>query len=449
MKRLATALMTLAILLTMTAGSVAAPRKATAETPLPRVAISTTGMSINGVKFVPRGANYLRMSGSRITTFEEGEYDGVRADAMFTSLQSDGDRSVRVFVPPGDWGAKGIGGPLARTTPFNPAVVANVADFVKRGARHGVYTSLVLDDLPTNCYFYSFIHADGHCGTEYTTSNVFGTNAFYMDPGYVAAKAEYMRLFAAEMVTRLGTDITAILTYSANNEANFDAAQAPFTNWDTSTVTVVGTTYVMNVAAQRQEAADRAFVDWTLRVKAGLKAGDPNAKFTVGVYTNYAVNKVGFDGMVYCGSCTSTPNYRDTRYPARISKVLTIVDVAGIHFYPRPLTQTMVPGTGLYTVAKDLATVELTGTNLAARPLVVEEMGAFRSMYSTVTQAASAMKASRIAACKLGVDGYQFWTFDTAEQVRADGQQELYTLTQNNEAINQGQATSLNPDPCK
>ena len=420
----------------------AVPSAAAAPSPLPRVTVTSTSMTANGVTFIPRGANYLRMAGDRITTFEVGEYDPARAEAMFRSLEDDDYNSNRVFIAQGDWVSRGVGGLLAQTTPFNPLYLDNVVDYVRRGARHGVYTSLVLQDIPTNCYFYTVVQGGTKCSTDYTIPNVYGVNAMFMDPGYVAAKAEYMELFAAEMRARLGADEAAILSYSSDNEATFDAGQAPFTNWDSSTVTVVGQSFRMNVAAERQEAADRAFVNYAILVKDGLRRGSPDANFTIGFYTNYAVNKVGFDGFVYCGTCNPTPNYKDTRYPARVSKVLTIVDLPELHFYPRPLEWAMVPGTGNYTVAKDLATVEVTAAAMGSKPWTIGEFGAFKSHYATSAQAAAAIRSARVAACRLGADGFQFWTFDTAEQA------DLYTLVQDGEIINQGLATSLNPNPC-
>ena len=154
------------------------------------------------------------------------------------------------------------------------------------------------------------------------------------------------------------------------------------------------------------------------------------------------MNKVGFDGFVYCGTCNPTPNYKDTRYPARLLKVLTIVDLPELHFYPRPLDWVMVPGSGTYTVAKDLATVEVTPAIMGAKPWIIGEFGTFKAHYATSKKAAAAAKAARVAACQLGADGFLFWTFDTSEQT------DLYTLSQDGEVINQGLATSINPNPC-
>lgn len=445
--RLISGVVVTAVVALLSAGSATAQT----TTALPRVNVSGASMVIGSKVFVPRGVNYLRMEGSEPVTLDVGKYDPVKAEDMFTSLRVDGYNHNRVFIRHGNWVDAGISGPLMSTTPFNSAYLDNVVDYIKRGARNKIYTSVVLQDIPTNCYFYTLIQGGTRCATDYTVPNVFGTNAFFMDPGYVAAKAKYMELFAAEMVTRLGSDITAILNYSAANEANFDASQAPFTNWDASTYSLNGKTYRMDVAADRQEAADAAFVNYSLLVKAGLRRGDPNAKFTVGFYTNYAVNKIGFDGLAYCAGpapCKVTVNYPDFRYPARVSKVLTILDMAELHFYPRPLTMSMVPGSGTYTVAKDLATVEMNSTTMTKKPVIIGEWGAFRSFYPTVSQAASAMKAAQKAACALGADGYDFWTYDTVEQVTGAGVQELYTLTQDSERINQDLYPLGRPNPC-
>src|SRR4051812_35137133 len=124
------------------------------STALPRVNVSGASMVVGSKVFVPRGVNYLRMEGSEPVTLDVGKYDPAKAEDMFTSLQVDGYNHNRVFIRHGNWVDAGISGALASTTPLNPAYLANVADYIKRAKRHKIYTSVVLQDLPTNCYFY-------------------------------------------------------------------------------------------------------------------------------------------------------------------------------------------------------------------------------------------------------------------------------------------------------
>src|SRR4051812_12593062 len=98
------------VLVTTLVTLLAIPAAEAAQSALPRVTVTSTSMKANGVTFVPRGANYLRMSGDRITTFEVGEYDQARAEAMFRSLEDDAYNTNRVFIAQGDWATRGVGG---------------------------------------------------------------------------------------------------------------------------------------------------------------------------------------------------------------------------------------------------------------------------------------------------------------------------------------------------
>jgi hypothetical protein len=396
---------------------------------LPRVAITATGLAVSGMPFTPRGANYVRLAGEDHITFEPGEYDEARALAVARDLRSSGHNTFRVMVDQGAFGQRrGIGGGVMDAVPFREDYLANLTSYISKVNAMGGYVIPVLSLIPTNCYFYAMVWDHGRCDATVPTANVAGYNAFIMDPGFVRAKAEYVRLFAAEMVARLGST-SGILAYESDNEANVEADQAPFATRSGSVTTVTGKTYSMSSLTQRQAAADESAAEYAVRVKAGLVAGDPDAKLMMGAFTNYAVGKSGFDGMAYCSGSPPCKAHTDWRYPVRLSRVLA-VDVYDVHVYPRG---------GSYTVASDLKTAE---TSLLKRPYVIGELGTFTSDYATVSDAAYAMRDTIISLCKHGAKGYLVWTADTTEQPT------LYTLLQNGGAINGQVAPVVLPDPC-
>jgi hypothetical protein len=402
---------------------------------LPRVAVTETGMAVNGQPFVARGANYVRLSGDQHVTFEPGVYDPLRAQITLTQLGRDGNRVVRAFIGSGTFASDtGIGGGPGRAEPFREEYLTNVVDFIKRANIAGVYVIPVLSLIPTNCYFYAKVWDHGRCDATVPTPNVAGYNAFTLDAGFVRAKAEYLRLFASEMVARLGST-AGILAYESENEANFETNQAPFATRYGSVTTLTGKTYDMANLTARQAAADEGVAEYARRVKVGLLHGDPDAKLMLGAFTNYGVGKAGFDGFAYCSGPAPCRSHADWRYPVRLWKA-TAVDLYDVHQYSRPTS---------YTVAGDLATAEV---SRMTRPWVVGEYGAFKSLYPTVIEAAYAMAQALRDQCAAGAQGHLLWTADTTEQRTPTGAQELYTLYEQGGAINGQVAPVVRPTAC-
>lgn len=425
----------------VTATAACTPTTATAATTLPRVAIGSQ-LIANGSVFVPRGVNYVRMATDATgaeyhSTFEPGQYNAERALGAVTKLRQDGYNTVRVFIDNGSFSvARGIGGGLGNSsTPFDSAYLSNVVDFIQKANDNQVYVIPVLSQIPINCYFYSRLKVNSaNCGDN-DLVNMSGFNAFYMNAGFVAAKALYMQLFAQEMVTRLG-NTSGILAYASDNEANFEGNQPPF-NTMTGSVTTLTGTYSMTTANSRQLAADQSFTEYAKRVRTGLLAGDPNAELMIGVFTNYAVGKSGFDGFSYCSGSVPCRSHGDWRYPARVSKAQSNIDIIDLHQYSRNFS------TG-YTVSADLATIE---RSQLTKPWIIGEFGAFKDFWPNVTDAAYGMRKSQVDACAVGSKGSLFWTMDTAAEESVE-MTRMYTLLQDGGSINGQLAPVVRPDQC-
>jgi hypothetical protein len=362
---------------------------------------------------------------------------------------------VRTFVDEGrplDWTTghlHGMGRGTDDTQPLNDAYLDNLADFIRIMADYGIHTIPVTYRLPQNCYYYRIVRGDGTCSVDATQPAFQGRNAFFLDAGFIQAKAEYLKLFSAAMVAKLGPYATSILAYQSENEAYYDTTRGPW-SMDTGTVwsNATGYTYNMAVPADRQQLADASFVKYTIAAKEGLLQGDPNAKLTVGAYTPNAVGKSGFDGMaVHCSTaCSPTVDYR---YPVRVS-VGTIygkLDLVDIHYYPKQ------PSTG-YTVAADLRSAEV---DQYRKPWIAGEIGARKAWWgNSITAAATGLRDAQVAACSVGAGakGSLVWTYDTDRDTGSDGkpfpdQVSLFHLTTGSGAINNAVAPSLRPDMCR
>src|SRR5512144_2298556 len=127
--------------------AVAAP----SATPLPRIALSTSGFmnSSTGAAFTPRGVNYLRLHDSGgvwyLSHFEPGQYDGVAMETMLKAQVADGNNVVRIFIDEGRpldslvGDLHGIGRGMLDERPYDLVYMDNVADFVKRAIANKIY----------------------------------------------------------------------------------------------------------------------------------------------------------------------------------------------------------------------------------------------------------------------------------------------------------------------
>lgn len=425
--------------------------------PLPRITITDTAVtnSATGAPFVSRGSNYIRLldngrgvNASYISTFEPGIYDRSRVIDAAQRMRHDGYNMVRTFVDEGrplDWTTgivHGMGRGLDDEEPVNVALLDNLADFVRIMADHGIYTTPVTYRLPQNCYYYKIIHDQTQCSIQPASPAFEGRNTFFLDAGFIKAKREYLKQFAAAMRTRLGAYSTSIYAYQSENEAYYDTSKKPWSQTSgTLTSNTTGYTYDMGNAGSRQQLADASFVKYTIAAKAGLIEGDPDGKLMIGVYTPKIVGKTGFDGFaVNCSTaCSPTVDYR---YPVRalIGTLYGELDIVDIHFYPWPAS------TG-YTVAADLKSAEV---DQYRTRWTVGEIGAHKAWWNNdIVSAAYGLRDAQVATCAFGTGavGSLVWTFDTDLDGFPD-QTGIYHLTTSGGAVNGVMAPIVRPNMC-
>lgn len=403
-----------------------------------RIKVQQNGLydSVTGKSFIPRGANYIRLAqipdGTVYhSTFEPGRYDLPAVQAFLNQMQHDGYNTVRVFINSGTFTPPfhGISENVNSHNPIYGPYMDNVASFVEEAASRGIYVLPSVDGIPANIYYYSIAGQPG--------PNIAGNNILYLDKGFITAKAEYLKQFAAALLTRIGAQNSSdILAYESDNEVFFDASKAPYDKMSETVTPVNGLTYDMSKMADRQQSADASLVEYSYRIKKGLQAADPDALLTMGFFTNYAVGKTGFNGLAtYCStSCQSTTDYRVPGRAAALS-IFGAVDFLDIHTYLNNSS---------YNPVTDLNSIEYT---LFKKPYIIGEMGVFKSVYNNnITQAAYGMRNTQIATCTLSAQGWLFWAWDTHENLA--GQPLLYMLSDNNGAISGQLAPIVHPDPC-
>jgi hypothetical protein len=416
-------------------------------TPLPRITAPPLSgrdrgqlRSSTGELFVPRGANYIRLTqlqhrdASYVSTFEPGLYDPARVEAALTQMQHDGYNVVRTFVDMGyeddttHGEPHGLGrGPNDHTTGYGP-YYDNVADFVRRAAQHRIYVLPSIDAFPHNAYYRSIIAAS-------PTANVSGYNALYMHRGVVDAKRAYARHFVEAMRDRLGAPLlSTFLAIQLDNEASFNGAQPPFHQMAGTVVGPDGLTYDMADRADRQQAADASMVVYANEVVDAVHEVDPDMMVTIGLFTYRAVGKTP-DG--FAQHCSGTCDVLRYRYPGRPSSLSHWSDLSflDIHIYP---------WNNGWTLDADLASSEWPWVR---GPVVMGEFGAYRPAWNDdIIRAAYGMRDLQVASCGHGFAGWIYWTWDTEEDAT---QRQFFSLTYNRGAINGQLAPIVRPDPCR
>jgi endo-1,4-beta-mannosidase len=113
-------------------------------------------------------------------------------------------------------------------------------------------------------------------------------------------------------------------------------------------------------------------------------------------------------------------NGEDNRFPIRpyaLTNVSNNLDIIDIHIYS--FGQTM---------ENDLATIEWNKLNRRAKPIVLGEYGAYKSVYSSTVVAAPIMKNQKTEALLKGFKGTLFWIWN-------DCGLPLYAATEGNSEI--------------
>jgi hypothetical protein len=401
-----------------------------------------------GRTFVPRGANYVRLSTSpseHHSTFEPGRYTTAEADQVLATLARDGYNAVRVFIDHGNvtdadthGRPHGIGRGMTDTQPYYGPYLDNVADFVELATMHRIRVMFSLDLFPQSKYYYDIV---GH--VDRPAVNMDGRNLNYLHPTYVRAKSTYMHNFASGLQQLVGTELmSTVLAFGSDNEAYVVGNKAPYNKLSGRVTPMNGVTYDMSDPIQRQQSADASFVEYSNLMVDAVQAVDPAALVTMGMFTFGAVHKPGPQGMpLVCDTDPCPPEPGNYRYPARPRSLsawsrLSFLD---IHIYPANKPGINNP----YTLARNLQTIEwdkVRGT------VIIGEYGADKDHYAqNITAAAAGMREMQVDTCQRGFSGWLFWTSNTGDTPALRG---YYSLYETGGVINNQLKPTTRPSAC-
>lgn len=123
----------------------------------------------------------------------------------------------------------------------------------------------------------------------------------------------YGSALSAALHSRLTPAAQAAVLVSLQNEFFLRGDAYPFNRHNITLKMADGVEYNMSVPADRQQAADVNTNLWAQRTRAAIRTSLPNTLVTVGVFTFFAVQKVGPNGLIQSG-CGGLQAALDDRY---------------------------------------------------------------------------------------------------------------------------------------
>ena len=359
-----------------------------------------------GERFVPRGANYLRLERDANGVVVDrlfADYDGAAAAADLRAMRDLGYTAVRIGLDICQDDCIGDPGGGLRTD-----YLANIADLLRRASSVGLPVLIQANDLPEQGGFVPRVEAtccepfDGYLNSQ------------YLSPIGLGVFREYWTA-VMEGLRDAGAPLDAVLAYGVRGELFLSTDTAPLNMRSGTVTTANGETYDMSDDAARQRMVDDGVVYWVEEMAKVIRAVDPTALVTVGEFTPNAPN---------------TWRGNDPRAPPRIDVFLrTSVDFLDVHLYPG-----YIPIEGL------LENFGVTGRE--SIPIVVGEYGAFKFAFSDPPTGAGGLMRWQIDACPFGLDGWFHWHW------RGTGDAEVWTGTESDGAINTVLSPGARPDPC-
>ena len=351
-----------------------------------------------GERFVPRGANLIRLAGGHHSTLSVGHYDPAAEDANLARMAANGFNTVRVFL---DTYAGGLPG---RATALSGEYMDNVADFLARAAAHGMVVLLTTDWLPESGS-YAFANDPG----------IEDVNAMYLSKGGVEANARFFGDFAQALVDR-GARLDVLLAYELRNELYFTNKYAPFSMTAGTVTTANGRTYDLSSPAEQDRMLEENLVSWIDTMRPAIRAVDPSALITVGFFQPKGPNtsRVGDDRLI------------ETKKAILESSA----DFIDLHGYPG----------GELDLRQIVENFKLPA--ITTKPILMGEFGAEHGAFATAEDAVRALVDWQIEGCTYGFDGWLVWTWDTLEQP------EFWNALDADGAMEHALAPTVRPDPC-
>ena len=335
-----------------------------------------------GETWVPRGFNHwqwdLHNGYLMDRTFRAGDNDLEQAKADLADMADLGYNAVRIWASACFEDAPGcMVGPDGE---IRPQYIANIAEYLRAAKEHGLVVMFTVDDLVGPVRWES-----GRSGEDHTTWG--GFNLHDLTPGGIDDQLRFWDDLVGGLI-EVGAPLDAVWSWQLRNEQFFEANMPPFGAVDQATA-ANGTTYDLTDPAEAKALVDDGLTYWARTLADRIKQHDPTALVSVGYFTS-----------------AQGPNDLGRGVDHRLvdpSPLLTVDEIDFIDYHDYP---------GLAPVGWEgtFGNSFLTGDH--DKPIVLGEVGAFRSAYSTVDAGITALVGQISDACRSGLDGFLGWVWD-------------------------------------
>lgn len=352
-----------------------------------------------GETFVPRGVNLLhKFTGGHVDGLF-GVYEPERIDDELDAIAGWGFNTVRIFMDM-------CRGCVADGVGVKAQFIDNLADFITRAAERDLVLLITSNDLPDSPTF-----NDGLPCCE-----PFGgyRNSLYLTTEGVETAQRYFGEIVGGLVER-GAPLEAVLGWQLANEQFYLTDVAPFTMSSGEVTPANGRTYRMGDPESVRAMAEESLIFYVDEVAETIRGIDPYAAVTIGFFepNEPVLSRPGDNRLVY------------------VTRVMneSSLDFFDLHAYPGGAMRLED-----FAANYDLASYERT-------PVVLGEFGAFSFSSESPEVGAGVVARWQAQSCEYGFDGWLYWLWGTSDD-------EVWTGTQGDDAINRALSPNERPDPC-
>ena len=335
-----------------------------------------------GEAFYPRGTNYFNIvsagGGFQDRFFHPNQFNIQSIRASVRKLKGQGYNCVRVFLDTCNDDPDCIGN--FHGTGLNQNYVGNIAAFMELAREEDFFLILTSNDLPSQGGYWE-------ASNEGASDLIDGyRNAHYLTTEGVESAVKYWTDLM-EALYKEEAAFSHVLAWSILNEHWYFINGPPFSLHAGSVSCANGNVYALSSTTEKQKMAEESIVYYIEKVADVIEKYDGDGLVTMGVFAPNTPHLWRVNDFKYVETSEIVNN--------------SALDFLDLHAYP-----------ATSTLSKLMANFKISDPD--AKPMIMGEVGAFVSDFSTVEDAGSALQGWIAQSCTFGFDGWLTWGLDRA-----------------------------------
>ena len=385
-----------------------------------RIAVRTVGgqaefydVSTNHI-FTPRGVNLINLVPSedghlQDRSFAVGVYHHADLAAIFGQLHARGFNTVRMFLDSCQGGAECLTRP--GQPGLNPDVLENVADATRLAVADDLVLVLTSNDIPDDGGY----GAQANAGVSAQFAGY--RNAHMLTPQGVEAASSYWHDLISGLL-RHGVALQGVLAWELLNEQWLFEDQPPLSLTSGAVTTANGRSYNIASPQEKHQMVADGVAYYIAQARGQIRALDPTALVTMGFFM---------------------PAFPDGRTisPGWYTDVKTLLAHAALDFFDLHLYP------GGYSIADQAVNFGI--NTYTAKPILMGEVGAFMTTYSSMASAVTAVQQWIADSCRYHFGGWLYWAYRSSPPGVSDA---TWSFEHNGGAMFDALAPDTQPDLC-